>query len=54
MFGCDTFEKAESKLHYTAVSSCIKKAKLKESDINYIFSGDLLNQLFSSGFMARD
>ncbi|ARC84520.1 stage V sporulation protein AD [Clostridium argentinense CDC 2741] len=54
MFGCDTFEKAESKIHYTAVSSCIKRANLKESDINYMFSGDLLNQLFSSGFMARD
>ncbi|WP_157450809.1 stage V sporulation protein AD [Clostridium sp. ATCC 25772] len=54
MCQCETFEKAESKIHYSAVQGCIKDANLKESDINYIFSGDLLNQLFSSSFMARD
>lgn len=54
MCGCDSFEKAESKIHYMAVQGCIKEANLKEEDINYIFSGDLLNQLFSSSFMARD
>jgi stage V sporulation protein AD len=52
--GTDSFEKAETSLLYTAVSESIKKAKLKETDINYLLAGDLLNQLFSSTFAARD
>ncbi|WP_291636708.1 stage V sporulation protein AD [Clostridium sp.] len=52
--GTDSFEKAETSLLYTAISESIKKAKLKEVDINYLLSGDLLNQLFSSSFAARD
>jgi stage V sporulation protein AD len=52
--GKDSFEKAETSLIYTAVSESIKKAKLKETDINYLLAGDLLNQLFSSTFAARD
>jgi stage V sporulation protein AD len=54
MCGCKSFELAESKIHYKAVTSCIERAKLKESDIDYIFAGDLLNQIMSSTFMARD
>lgn len=50
----DSYEKAESSLIYTAISECIKKANLKEEDINYLFAGDLLNQLTSSSFAARD
>lgn len=52
--GTESFEKAETSLLYTAVSESIKKAKLKEADINYLLAGDLLNQLFSSSFAARD
>jgi len=52
--GTESFEKAETSLLYTAVSESIKKAKLKEGDINYLLAGDLLNQLFSSSFAARD
>lgn len=54
MCDCKSFELAESKIHYKAVTSCIKCAGKKESDINYIFAGDLLNQIMSSTFMARD
>ncbi|MGH4119851.1 stage V sporulation protein AD [Clostridium sp.] len=52
--GTESFEKAETSLMYTAISESIKKAKLKETDINYLLAGDLLNQLFSSTFAARD
>lgn len=52
--GQESYEKAESSILYTAITECIKKAKLKESDINYLFSGDLLNQISSSNFAARD
>lgn len=53
-YGEDSFEKAESQMMFTAISEAIKKADLKESDINYLFSGDLLNQIISSSFAARE
>ncbi|WP_125152706.1 stage V sporulation protein AD [Clostridium rectalis] len=52
--GKDSFEKAESNILYTAVTESIKKANLKEEDIDFLFAGDLLNQLTSSSFAARD
>ena len=54
MFGKDSFEKAESQMMFTAISEALKKAKLKETDIDYLFSGDLLNQIISSSFAARE
>ena len=52
--GKDSFEKAESDMMYTAIRSAIERAKLKEQDIDYLFAGDLLNQLTSSTFAARE
>ena len=52
--GKDTYEKAESSILYTAVTEGIKRANLRETDINYILAGDLLNQLTSSCFAAKD
>jgi stage V sporulation protein AD len=52
--GKDTYEKAESSMMYMAINESIKRANLKESDINYLFAGDLLNQLTSSCFAAKD
>lgn len=52
--GKDSFEKAESEMMFTAISEALKKAKLKENDIDYLFSGDLLNQIISSSFAARE
>lgn len=52
--GKDSFEKAESNLLYTAVMESIKGANLEETDIDILFAGDLLNQLSSSSFAARD
>lgn len=52
-FGKDSYEKAESEMIFTAISEAIKKADLTEKDINYLFSGDLLNQITSSSFAAR-
>ncbi|MBE6051073.1 MAG: stage V sporulation protein AD [Clostridium sp.] len=51
--GKDSFEKAESELIHTSITGAIKKANLTEKDINYLFAGDLLNQLMSSSFAAR-
>lgn len=52
--GEDSYEKAEKSLLYSAITVAIKKANLKEQDINYLFSGDLLNQTISSNYAARD
>ncbi|ETJ29168.1 Stage V sporulation protein AD, partial [human gut metagenome] len=52
--GKDTYEQAESQMMFTAISEALKKANLKEKDIDYLFSGDLLNQIISSSFAARE
>lgn len=54
LFGKESFEKAESEMLYTAITAAINRAKLKEEDIDYLFAGDLLNQLASSSFAARE
>ncbi len=53
-FSESTYEKAECKMLSTAIKKCIKKANLKENDIGTIIAGDLLNQLISANFSARD
>lgn len=53
-FGEDSYEKAESKLQKNAVEIALKRAKLKNTDIDHIFAGDLLNQCISSSFGLKD
>jgi stage V sporulation protein AD len=52
--GKDSYEKAESSMLYDAIAETIKKSGLDESSINYLLAGDLLNQLASANFAARD
>lgn len=54
MCGEQTFEKAESKILYTALKTCIKNSKKKEDDVDLIIAGDLLDQIISSTFAARN
>ena len=54
LFGQNSWEMAESKLIREAVTKAIDKAELKIADIEFMFGGDLLNQLMSSSFAARD
>jgi stage V sporulation protein AD len=49
----ESFEKAEVKLLEWACQKALEKAKLKSEDINFLFSGDLDNQITSSSFAAR-
>jgi stage V sporulation protein AD len=51
--GKNTWEEAESKLHKTSIGILLDKTGLKDSDIDCIFAGDLLNQCSSSGFGIR-
>ena len=53
-FGEDTWEKAESALFKGTVIRAIDKAGLKNSDIDFLVSGDLLNQCTATGYAARD
>ncbi len=53
-FGESTYEKAECKMLSYAISQAIKNANLGEKDIDLLISGDLLNQIISASFAARD
>ena len=50
MFGCDTWEKAESALQEKTVNLLMAKSSLAKKDIRYIFAGDLMGQLIASTF----
>ncbi|MBR3786085.1 MAG: stage V sporulation protein AD [Firmicutes bacterium] len=53
-YGEKTWEKAESKMLKEAMMLAMKKTGREKSDIDLVLSGDLLNQIMSSSFMARD
>ncbi len=54
LFEESTYEKAECKMLSYAISQAIKNANLTEKDIDLLISGDLLNQIISASFAARD
>ena len=54
MYGESTYEKAECKMLRSVIDGAIANAELKRSDIDAIVSGDLLNQIISASFAARD
>lgn len=53
-FGEESWEKAESKMLKEAVKAAIAKSGRLTSEINFFFAGDLLNQIVSSSFAARE
>jgi len=53
-FGETTWEKSESQMLKLAVEGVILKSGRKVEDVDVLLCGDLLNQLMSSSFMARD
>lgn len=50
IIGEDSWEKAECILQKTAAELAINKAGLKNTDIDIVFAGDLLNQCIASSF----
>ncbi len=54
MFGGDSWEDAESQLQMKLVTAAIKDSGLKDSDIRYIFAGDLLGQLIATSFGVKN
>lgn len=53
-YGCDTFEKAEEKMLHDSIENLIDKIKLRDSDIDYVISGDLENQIAASDYALRN
>ena len=53
MFNEETYEKAERKMLEFAIEKSIENALLKTEDIDILISGDLLNQIISASFSAR-
>ncbi len=54
MYGEDTYEKAESRMLYTAIKNSIINANIKQKDVDCLIAGDLLNQIIASTFSARN
>lgn len=52
-FGQSSWEKAETEMQNEAVRFALDKTELKAEDLDYIFSGDLLNQCVASSFAHR-
>lgn len=50
MFGCNSWEEAESTLQKKAVGLALEKAGLKPEDISFLFAGDLLGQSIATSF----
>lgn len=53
-FGEKTYEAAERKMIEFAISNALDKAGVKSRDLDLLICGDLLNQIISSSFAARD
>jgi len=53
-YGEKTWEKSESKMLKQAVLLALQKSGRNKTEIDTILCGDLLNQLMSSSYMARD
>ena len=51
--GVQTWERAESEMQHMAFGLMLKKAKLRDSDIDVAFAGDLLNQCAGSAYGLR-
>lgn len=49
-----TFEKAECKMLSTVIDKVIRNAKFESTDVDALIAGDLLNQIISSSYAARD
>ena len=53
-FGESTYEKAECKMLAYAIEKTMENAGVTEKDVDMLISGDLLNQIISASFSARD
>lgn len=52
--GKDTWEKGEKKMVADAIDLAMGKASVSTNDIDFMLGGDLLNQIVTANFVARD
>ncbi|GAF66718.1 stage V sporulation protein AD [Bacillus sp. TS-2] len=52
--GEETWELAERKLMTEAINICLEKANRKKEEIDFFLAGDLLNQMVTSNYVARE
>lgn len=50
LFGCPTWEEAESSLQRDALHLAVKKAGINTTDLRFLFAGDLLGQSIATSF----
>ncbi len=50
----DSFEKAERKMLRDSLDICLQREKLKQKDIDLYVGGDLLNQITTVNYLARE
>ena len=53
-FGQTTWEQAEKKMQQLALEKLTQKAGIQQTDLELVFSGDLLNQCIGSSFTLRN
>lgn len=53
-FAQKTWEQAEKRMQQLALQTLAKKAAMRQTDFNLVFSGDLLNQCIGSSFPLRN
>lgn len=54
LWDCKSYEKAEIKLHKEAIDGVMKKEYVTHKDVDCLLGGDLLNQIISTSFSARE
>ncbi|GAA0241993.1 stage V sporulation protein AD [Metaclostridioides mangenotii] len=54
MYGEKSWEKAESKMLKTSMENTVKKSGKELKDVEYMFAGDLINQITPASFAARE
>ncbi|MEG0050886.1 MAG: stage V sporulation protein AD [Terrisporobacter sp.] len=54
LYGQKTWELAESKMVQTVMEMSVRKADKTLDDVDLLFGGDLINQLFPASFAARE
>lgn len=54
LYGQDTFEQAERQFYQNSIQLCLQKANLSPDEVQFLLGGDLLNQITSASFAARE
>ncbi len=54
LYNQDSFELAEKQLYLDAIRKAIRKGGSKPEDVQFLLGGDLLNQIITASFSARD